>query len=1232
MKKSAYIKDIKCTIRKNFSRFVAIVAMAALGTGVFTGFTVGCINVFDSADRFYDRQNTYDIKIASTLGLTDEDIQALSQVEGVKGVYGDHSLEVKLKQNGESLLLASLSTLDAGGMNSLYVLEGKLPERSGEIAVTERFLQDTGLKVGDTITLEASKDEEDEKKDIEDSSSKEEVTKESDSREAGTNNTKPTEASKTTIDSNTTKSTSTSEDSSKPEELTISVETDTEGPKLVVSEYKITALVLSPLNIASQQEGLASNAFSTSSSDYMLFAVDGCINSDVITAIYLTVEGAKELDTYSEEYRKLVEGVTADIKNTLAEERQQVRSDQVIGEANDKLSEAEQELADKTAEADQKFADAQLEINDGWESYQEGLTKVIDNKKKLEDGQKAFDKAKKSAEEQFLSAQKELDDNKIKLETGEDKLNQEEAAARKEFASYEQQLADSQKELEQNKAGAVAGLSGAVASLSKEAQAIWKSDKTQSAWGSMRSDGKAAAPYLLAGEKGETPTSNQTKAYQQAMGKQQTDTQTFAGYFALGGAALTEEQIKNFSTLAISQGTLDYSQGLLDENVATLATKKSGALKQISDSRRELEAGKKKLIQGQKKLDTKKADAEQQFAQKQKELEDGKKELETAEQDLKEAKEKLKDGQAELDENKTEYQTTIAEAKQKIADGKADVADIKEAKWYVWDRYDNDSFSGLDNDIGFIQAVTKAFPIIFFLVAILVCLTTMTRMVEEDRSLIGTYKSIGYAKYQISMKYLIYAVLACSVGGILGNVLGFWGLPEVLRIIASRLYVIPDFKFSFYPIYGLGSFSLFLIGIVGATVFACSEMLHERPAELMRPKPPKHGSRILLERIPFIWKRLKFLNKVTSRNLFRYKKRALMTILGILGCMMLIVLGFGIRDTVGGLMSDQFDRVTVYDAVVVTDDLTEEERTGLQEEWKNSGMVKDDLQLQISTLTLWNGSRSVDITVMIVPDQADLSNYVHLKDLSSGDKMSLPEKGIVVTQNAARQLKIDNGDMVSLQNEDNLEYDFPVAFVTVNHAGNYVYVSESCYQAAFGDYKGAAYLLNFSGNGDGENWLNNLSKDERILTVSSSQHLRDAFGDMKNLVNMVVYLLIGMSAVLAFTVLFTLSNINVSERERELATLKVLGFQPREVASYINKETIILTLIGILLGAPAGYGITYAILANVSIADTAFNVRVSLFAYLAAAVLTMIFTLLVNKITDKSLRKINMVEALKSVE
>ncbi len=1172
MRKRAFYKDIFQTIRNNLSRFVAIAVMIALGTGVFTGFAVGCMDVFDSADLFYDNQNTYDIKIVSTLGLEEEDLFALSSIEKVNSVFGNCSLDVLTTLKDGNQLLANVTTLDAGGMNEPYVLEGIRPTKSGQIAVTSKFINDTGLQIGDTITLEEASADED---DTEDTSS---------------------------------------------------------APALVVTKYEITAIILSPLNVSNTEGSIAAISMSSSSTDYMMYVTKDCIKSDVYTAIYLTLDGARDMDCYSTEYEMFVEDRIALIEDTIQNEREQARYEKVMGDAGLKLSEAEQELSDKMTEAEQEFTDAQAKIDDGWKSYKDGMAELQVNQVMLVDGQQALNDAKKSTKDKLDAAQKEIDANSEELEAGEEQLKLQEADTLEKFAAFELQLNNSQKDWKEKKSEAEAQLAEAVAGLSIEAQNIWRSDTAKKIWADMILDGVSAAPYLLAVKQGDTPTGELTDSYNAAMVQLQSDTQALAVCFASGGYPLSEEQTKNFSTLAVTYGTLRYSQNMLDENAAALAAQKSDAMKQISDARGKMEDGKRKLLSGQKELDKNREEAESQFADKQAELTEGMQKLEEGRQELRDAAADLTEGQEELDRNKSEYEASIATAKQKLSDAKEDIARISMAKWYVWDRSENDSFDGINNDISFIQAVTQAFPIIFFLVAILVSLTTMTRMVEEDRTLIGTYKSIGYTKLLISMKYILYAILACVTGGILGIGIGFYVLPKVIWIIVQTMYVLPTFQYSFYPVYGLGGFGMFLLGIMGATIFACAEMLHKRPAELMRPKAPKEGSRILLERLSFIWKRLKFLNKVTCRNLFRYKKRAIMTIVGIIGCTMLIVLGFGVRDTVGGVMSDQYGHVTVYDAIVVTDNLSTEEMDQLTDELKESEMAKEMLPLQITTLALASSDDNLDITVMVIPDNADFDSYVHLRDIKTNNKMTLPSEGIVVTQNAAKQLRLKKGDTVSLQNEDNLEYDFPVAFITANNAGNFVYLSESCYQAAFGDYAGTSLLLNLTEPKRGEEWLDSLREDHRILSVSSSQDTIDTFGEVKKIIDMIVYLLIGMSAVLALTVLFTLANINVSERERELATIKVLGFRPQEVNSYVNKETLILTLIGIILGLPAGYGITYAILANVSIADIAFKVRVSAAAYLAAAILTLVFTLLVNKITNKTLRRINMVEALKSVE
>ena len=1210
MKKSAFYKDIGRTLKNNLSRFIAITVMAALGIGVFSGFAVGCLDAFKSADYFYDKQNTYDIKIVSTLGLTDDDLLTVSKVKGVSSAFGSTSMDVKALQSNENLLLANLSILDTKGMNEPYILEGTLPTQPGQIAVNNKFIEDTGLKIGDSITLaEIDKDKK---------------TSTKSTTEVDSENNGKTE-SNDKIDSND------KTESNDKTDFGINIESSS-ATTLAVKNYKITAEILSPMNIKSTKKGIANIAFSSSSSDYMMYVTADCIKSDIYDAIYVTIDGASKLDSYSQEYQALIDNMTAAIKSTVQEKRLQSRYDEVVRDANSKIAEAEELLKDKIAEAEQKLSDAQKKIDDGWVSVNDGRTEVLRNENELSRGEQALSYAQKSASEKFNTAQKEIDNGLIELKAGKEKLNNQEMAIIEQFSPNEQKLADRKNTLGKQKSEADIQLASTVATLGEEKQKIWNSEATEKTWKDMVSDGVKAAPYLLADKQGETHSKEQTDAYNAAMAKLQTDTQIFAASFISGGSSLTEKQISEFSNLAIAQGTLNYTKTLLEESSEALANKKISALKQISDARQKIEDGKAKLISGQKELDDSKAEAKVQFDQKQVEINEGKHKLENARRKLNEAEAELISGQAELDKNKSDYKDSIADAKKKLEDARNKVTDINMAKWYVWNRTNNDSIAGLKSDVSFIQEVTRAFPIIFFLVAVLICLTTMTRMVEENRGLIGTYKSLGYSNVQISMKFIFYAVLACVIGGMIGNLIGFIALPKVIEIIISNLYVLPTYKLSFNLGYSLAGFGLFLLGIVGATAISCAEMLHQRPAELMRPKAPKAGNRILLERAMLIWKRLSFLNKVTCRNLFRYKKRAAMTIVGILGCTMLIVLAFGIKDTVGGLMSDQFDKVTVYDAVVATDNLNAAEMDTLAKEWKESKNVKDELQLQIKTLTLRSKSGSLDITVMAIPDGADLKNYIHLYNSETHEAMLLPNDGIVVTQNAAKKLAMNSGDIVSLQNEDNLEQDFSVAFVATNYAGNYVYVSESCYQAAFGDYASNSFLLNLNENMDGQKWLDALSDDNRIINVSSSQSVRNAFTDVNRLITMVVYLLISMSAVLALTVLFTLSNINISERERELATIKVLGFQNGEVYSYVNRETFILTLSGILCGLPAGFGITYAILANVSIAGVAFKVRVSMISYLIAGIITLVFALLVNKITNKELRKINMVEALKSVE
>jgi len=1065
MGNNAFIKDIIRTLKNNVSRFIAIMIMATLGMGVFSGFAAGCNDVLEAADDFYKHQNNYDIQIVSTLGLTKEDMSAASVCSGVKSVYGNVSMEVKAEQPNDELLLANLTTLDQTGMNKPYLQSGQMPAKSGEIAVDSKFIKDSGLKIGDTIYLQEAEPKDKKQPEIENSADG---------------------------------------DSDDNNDFSIDTENDSPSPSLALTEYRITAVVMNPLDI-SNSEGGATSASYSNAVPYTMFVTSDAVISDIYTSVYLTVSGADTLDTYSAEYGKLIDQVSGNIKRTIQEKRQQARYDEVVTSANQKIADGEKILQDKMNESEQKMNDAQKEIDDGFIKLNKGKEEIKAKESDLINGEKAFKEQKEKAEQEFVKAQKEIDENLLKLNSGEAELKKQKEETVNKFADLEQKTADE--------------------------------------------------------------------------------------------AALN-----------------------------ALKNQKAVALEKLNDAEKEIETGKAKLISGQKALNDNKA----KLVEAENRLKDGRKKLEDGKKELSDSEIKLNNGQKELDENRAKYNASIAKAQKKLSNAKSDVSEIEMTKWYVWDRTDNKSFAGIKSDMNFIRAVTTAFPVIFFLVAVLICLTTMTRMVEEDRGLIGTYKSLGYSKFRISLKYMVYVILACVIGGILGSVIGFIGLPLVIKIIFSGMYTLPFFRLNFYLFYAISGFGLFMLGIAGATVLSCGVLLHHCPAELMRPKAPKAGTRILLEYIPFLWKNLNFLQKVTCRNLLRYKKRAFMTLIGIAGCTMLIVLGFGLRDTVGGLMPDQYGKTTVYDAIVVTDSLNKNQMTALSKEWSSQGEVSSALEIQISAMTLSGKSEHTDITVMIIPEGSEIQKFVHLTDLKTNKEAVLPENSIVVTQNAAKKLSLKGGDKVSLLNDENIQHDFSVAFVAKNYIGNYVYMSETCYRNTFKDFEPSAFLLNLSDKVEGQKWLKNLKNDDRILSVNSSQETIDSFGEIN--LDMVIYLLIAMSAVLALAVLFTLSNINISERERELATIKVLGFQRKEVNSYVNKETTILSVIGILFGLPAGYGITYGILGNLSIANIAFQVRVSPLAYFIAFALTLTFTLLVNKITNKGLRKINMVEALKSVE
>lgn len=558
-----------------------------------------------------------------------------------------------------------------------------------------------------------------------------------------------------------------------------------------------------------------------------------------------------------------------------------------------------------------------------------------------------------------------------------------------------------------------------------------------------------------------------------------------------------------------------------------------------------------------------------------------------------------------------------------------DTSSIEHPKWYIQDRSSLSSYSNIESDAASIEAVGTAFPIVFFTVAILIALTTITRMVEEERLLIGTYKALGFRNIEIMKKYLLYAGSACLLGGIIGDIGGFLLLPKFVFSIFQTLYLIPNYSLQFDAWYGIGGIALFTGGILIAVWIAVHEELRHMPAVLMRPKAPRTGARVLLERIRPLWRNLTFLNKVTARNLFRYKKRMLMTVFGIMGCSALVLCAMAINDSVSALIPRQYEHIYRYDLMVMTDDAQGGTKLSTDDE------VSECLALLVDNATIKSsGNKEERVQLMVFSEQADVASYLSLEDLN-GDPVTLEKGDVYVTQNASQVLDFSVKDTIRVQNSDLKEVRIKVTGIVQNYLGNTIYMGENTYESLFGSYEDNAVLANFKGNiseQQKDSYVQKLEDRDGMLSVVSTSSMQDAFETSFSLITSVVYLILAMAAALAFVVLFTLSTTNISERIRELATIKVLGFYDKEVHSYVNKETLLLTLLGILVGLPAGTILAQSLTYVLNMPSIHFAVTIRPISYLYTVLLSFGFAVVVNLITNRVLNHIDMVESLKSME
>lgn len=629
----------------------------------------------------------------------------------------------------------------------------------------------------------------------------------------------------------------------------------------------------------------------------------------------------------------------------------------------------------------------------------------------------------------------------------------------------------------------------------------------------------------------------------------------------------------------------------------------------------------------QDQLNDAKADVYAQLDDAQQQIDDQRATLDENRQTLADTRSQLEAAQAELDEQR-------AKADEEFAKQQQTIDDIADARWYVQDRSSIGGYSSLDSDVSSIETLGFAFPVVFLLVAVLMSLTSMTRMVEEERGLIGTYTGLGYGSLTIASRYLLFAALACLIGGGIGLLVGFLGIPAFLLTVLENMYVIPGIVLEYDWLYGSLGIALFVVAVLTATGAACLGELRQTPAQLMRPKAPKAGSRVLLERIKPVWRRLSFLNKVTVRNIFRFKSRLIMTVGGVAGCTALIVCGFAINDSVDTLGPKQYEDLYRYDLLVAAND---DNADAMADLLTGDADVTDTMRVRLESGEIATDEGSATIQLMVIPDGGgdDLAGMVDLQDVEHGRReLTLEDDAVIVSKSAANALGVKSGDTVSLTDGNMQHGEVTVTAVNRSVIGSDVYIGESAYRQAFDDdapMTWNAVYAHYEGSGDEQvEYAEELQDDPVVLTAMSCEDMRRSF--RFELMAAVVALIIGLAGGLALVVLFTLANTNVSERVREMATLKVLGFTDREVHTYVNKEMMILTGVGIVAGLPLGRFIGGLLTAALNMPSIYFEVEVHWWSYLIAAVITLVFALLVQLITNPVLDRIDPVSSLKSVE
>ena len=1280
-------KDFWMEIRKSKARFISIFLIVALGVAFFSGIQASSPDMRYSGDAYYEAAKLMDLKIQGTLGLTQRDVKAVSDIDGVELAEGSYSTDVMSGEDDarKVLHLESISS----NFNLLTADEGRIPEKSGEIFLDKPFAKNRGYKIGDTISVSEDGDSE--------------LLKKTTYTVVGIG--------------------------SSPLYISFNRGNTTLGS----GEVSGFGYIL-PEDF--EQEAFTQIYIMVHESGDVISYTDAYDN--LIRKIQKRVEGI-EKEQCSLRYDEIVAEANEKLNDARKElEDGKKESEEKLGDAKKKLDDGQKKYEDGKKE----YEDGKQQLSDAKKELTDGKQQLADGRKQIEDGWSQLNSAKQQVEDglsQLNAARSQLADSEAQINEKQSELTagyEQLTAAKQQVSDGEAQLREAEKTLESKQAELDSGREQLETGKNtiKETKAALTSQKEQCEAGLVQvSEGESQISSSEEALSGQQAQLDELTSQKEALSSQAAELQ--AQYDAGAEAGKNQEELAELSTqiqtlngqISAMEEQINAGQAQLDGAQSELTAKKSelaqtratleSSLGQInegfsqikeqeetlSQTEAQLNAGQEELDKGKKELETKKAElsaakeeitanqatlddgqsqldsaraqlsaGRQQLEEKQAQLNAGQAEIQTntekltssqaeldeneqklldgekeireneqklkdAKKDLEDVKKKLSDGKKEYQDGKKEADDKIAEAQQKIEDAQKEVDDIETPEWILSDRNDLPEYSDFGDNAERLKNIGKVFPMIFFLVAALISLTTMTRMVEEQRTQIGTMKALGYGKASIASKYLSYAFLATVGGSIAGVLFGEKVLPFIIIQAYGIMYwnIGDHMQLDYELQYALIASGAAVICTMGATLFSCAKTLAETPASLMRPPAPKEGKRILIERISFIWKHLSFSWKSSMRNLFRYKKRLFMTIFGIAGSMGLMLVGFGLYDSIMDIAILQYDQIQHYDAMVINDeDATDSQEKDLLKFLDGNSEIDHYTRVQLTKMTAPKEKGSVSIYVYVPENTENFKEDVTLRDRKSHEQYELTDDGAVICEKTASLIGVKTGDEITLE-KDNRKYKVKITAVTENYMGHYVYMTPPCYEKTFGEkpeYSSTVYTMKEDAESDLETLGNAILKYPAALSISYTSSTAGQVERMLGSLGAVIWVLIISAGMLAFVVLYNLNNINITERQRELATLKVLGFYDGEVSQYVFRENILLSFIGILAGAVFGIFLHRYVITTVEVDAVMFGRNIKPISFVYSGIITFGFSMFVNMVMHFKLKKINMVESLKSVE